>query len=918
MTALETAEPSAGQTTKGLTAETSNSDSDATDTHSTVDPSAEADRAISSTSGPTDNARFIGVSDAATVSTAEVHDVGLVVGSRLLKTTADPLPPFRRLLAELGIAPDEPVSICHAPEGGKFTATLGTAAGAPGRAFPFVGREHVWFGVNPLRPDLKFGKGTADDVARITSLYSDWDVKPGGLKSTDECRTAIAMVSAALGGRQPVALVLTGSGGIHPYHRLADYPPEDHARAVRDLRAYGMLAKAVAIELGGSVDTVQNPDRIMRAPGTANMKPGCGEVTVEFWDDNNPDAERDEITLDALEACLLEAGIRLEEPGMDGYQKAADEDIVRMVDWPESGTCPYVAAMVEGWKKDVPKKNRHNWVLYQLHRVFAARRLGHISRADRVSAVAILKERFLYLHEQGLGGPVQVVDRYEFAGCVAWALSHVEEATEEYLRADLKHDKCSFYADDGAVAGGDGDDATERYKWNDRNLRSHQRIAARYATYAKGEVMYVHGAGWHYWDDSRWSPDATGAHAKRLLSELLKVCWLEALGDKDLQSDVRACMTASGSRGVLELAASHKNLFAEEVDSNPWLLNCQNGTLDLHTFTLRAHDPADRITKVCAAAYVPDAEAPTWKYLTESSLTDEDVRGFLQRYAGLALVGRVIEHILVILTGEGRNGKGTMAYAIAKALGNTDGYAITGDSSMLIAGRYGDKPSAGELASQYRLRGARWVVLSEISRGSRMDEATMKRLTGGDRLQAKRMGMDPVDFAPSHSLAMLANDLPVADPDAKAVWARLRCVPFTVDYTGHEDNTLEERLELELEGVLAWCVEGLRDYIERGRKLDEPDAVLTRTSAYRDDNDALGRFIAEECVEHGGATITKAEFADAYASWALREREPELGPKIIAARLAKRAGITEGKSHGVRSWVGIGLPVPESPEPKTP
>lgn len=445
------------------------------------------------------------------------------------------------------------------------------------------------------------------------------------------------------------------------------------------------------------------------------------------------------------------------------------------------------------------------------------------------------------------------------------------------------------------------------YCWDDANLRSHQRIAARFATFANGKAMFVHGAGWHFWDGSRWAPDASETFVKQLLTDLLTVSWAEAIADRDLQSDVRSAMTAMGSRGVLELARAHRNLFAEHVDHDPWLLNCANGTLDLHTMALRPHDPADRITKVCGAAYRPDATSPTWSYLVESSLPDAAVRGFLQRYAGLALVGRVIEHVLVIMTGEGRNGKGMFAHTIGKALGNADGYAITGAASMLVAGRHGDKPSAGELAGQYRLRGARWVVLSEIQRGARMDEATMKMLTGGDAIQAKRMGMDPVDFAPSHSLVMLANDLPLVDPDAKAVWDRLRVVPFVVDFSGREDKSLEERLEAELEGVLAWCVSGLRDYLDRGRQLDEPDAVRARTAAYRDDNDALGRFIAEGCVEHRDAHIAKSDFVEAYLQWADHEREPKLGPKVISARLAKRPGVTEGKSHGVRSWVGIGL-----------
>jgi hypothetical protein len=148
------------------------------------------------------------------------------------------------------------------------------------------------------------------------------------------------------------------------------------------------------------------------------------------------------------------------------------------------------------------------------------------------------------------------------------------------------------------------------------------------------------------------------------------------------------------------------------------------------------------------------------------------------------------------------------ARTIGKALGD---YAITGAASMLVVSRQGEKPSAQDLAAQYRLRGTRWAVLSEVQKGARMDEALMKQLTGGDEIQAKLMGQNPIDFAPSHSLIMLANDLPRVDPDAKAVWDRLRVAPFTVDFSGREDKSIEELLESELEGVLAWCVEGLRD-----------------------------------------------------------------------------------------------------------
>ena len=34
----------------------------------------------------------------------------------------------------------------------------------------------------------------------------------------------------------------------------------------------------------------------------------------------------------------------------------------------------------------------------------------------------------------------------------------------------------------------------------------------------------------------------------------------------------------------------------EQINANPWLLNCANGTVDLKTGTLQPHDPADLIT----------------------------------------------------------------------------------------------------------------------------------------------------------------------------------------------------------------------------------------------------------------------------------------------------------------------------------
>lgn len=445
-------------------------------------------------------------------------------------------------------------------------------------------------------------------------------------------------------------------------------------------------------------------------------------------------------------------------------------------------------------------------------------------------------------------------------------------------------------------------------EWGDAGLRSHQRMAKRFATYAEGYALYVNGTGWHYWDGTRWAPDMHNAQAHLILERMLNISWQEGKSDRDLASDARSSMTGSGSNGVLDLAS--RKLFAAETDVNPWLLNCANGTLDLHTLELKPANPADLITKRAAAAYVPGARSDRWDQFLASSLPDTDVRGFLQRYAGVGLIGRVLEHVLVVATGSGRNGKGVLAKALSRALGD---YAVSASNDLLIASRHGGK-SAGELAQMMQLRGARWAVMSELEKGAKLAESTMKQLTGGDTINAKHMGQNPVNFEPSHSFFMLTNDLPTVDPRATAVWARMRVVPFEVSFEGREDPRLEEDLEASLEAVLAWAVQGLEQYQADGR-LIAPPKVKATTDGYRASNDSLAHFITDECVLEAGASVLGSDLAAAYTAWQLANRAESLTPTMITRRIKSLIADqpdTYGVIGGARSsrgqkWHGIRL-----------
>ena len=82
----------------------------------------------------------------------------------------------------------------------------------------------------------------------------------------------------------------------------------------------------------------------------------------------------------------------------------------------------------------------------------------------------------------------------------------------------------------------------------------------------------------------------------------------------------------------------------------------------------------------------------------------------------------------------------------------------------------------------------RWVVVTESDKGRRLAEATMKRLTGGDPITARRLYGQPVTFDPSHTAVMVTNHLPVVSGDDPASWRRILVTPFTVTIPSREQD----------------------------------------------------------------------------------------------------------------------------------
>lgn len=446
------------------------------------------------------------------------------------------------------------------------------------------------------------------------------------------------------------------------------------------------------------------------------------------------------------------------------------------------------------------------------------------------------------------------------------------------------------------VEGEGGDGPKPAGEMHSGQIRMAYRLAAAYSD----RLLHVHGIGWHWWDGHRWAPDDRG-RAERAVVTILKKALSQSVGNPKLRTDVGRCESNGGVDGVLGVA-SFLEVFAhtpDQMDADPFLYNMPNGTLDLRERVVRKHDPADLITKVSRGAYDPSAPRDVWEGFLEQVLPDVDERNYLRRVVGQALFGAVREHLFPVLTGVGANGKGTTYTALVNAWGD---YGVIISPDLLMT----SKNAVGGVEMMV-LRGARLVASSEIGQGRVLDDALMKRLTGGDKITARYHFKNPITWDPTHQLLYVTNHKPKTNGDDYAVFRRMRVIPFDVVIPEDEqDLELGETLLLHADAVLTWAVEGYFDHADNGG-MREPAAVVEATAAYQHESDDISRFIEEQCEVGRGLQVLFADLWQAWMNWRDDEGAEVVAKKVFADALGKRGFTTIAGAKGVKIRRGISL-----------
>ena len=334
-------------------------------------------------------------------------------------------------------------------------------------------------------------------------------------------------------------------------------------------------------------------------------------------------------------------------------------------------------------------------------------------------------------------------------------------------------------------------------------------------------------------------------------------------------------------------------------------LNCLNGLLNLDTLVLEPHTPHFMSTYQVPIEWNPDATCPRYdRWLRDVAKNDTDLTALLWELTALAVTpGGAPVHRAAMLTGSGRNGKGTYLRMVGRLVGDEH------RSSMTLQSLSEDKFAAAELF------GMQVNICGDLSDKFVRFTDFFKMSTGGDRLTAQKKYGHPFSFTNRALMMFSANSLPGTADATEGFWSRWLILPFEQSYLGSEDASIEDGLCQELPGILTKVVHTIVAMRAKGWQLTQCERVDAALEQYRTEADPIRTFVDEAMAIAHGARCDRKRVYERYRFWCLDNGRKPMSSNHFYKRLATVPGITNTNHRGHRSRDVVGADLVDELQP---
>ena len=297
----------------------------------------------------------------------------------------------------------------------------------------------------------------------------------------------------------------------------------------------------------------------------------------------------------------------------------------------------------------------------------------------------------------------------------------------------------------------------------------------------------------------------------------------------------------------------HDKTFYERLDSNVDLIGFENGVYDLDKMEFRDGLPEDYISFSTGIEYreieETDELVKNVHEFLEQVLPIPAVKQYVLQVLSSMLSGKTGDEKFHIWTGCGGNGKSKLIELFENAFGD---YCGNMPVTLITGKRASSNACTPELVKN---KGKRFITLQEPEENETINVGAMKELTGGDKIQARGLFKDPIEFKPQWTPIMTCNVLPPMSGNDNGVWRRTRVSEFIARFVDPEDldedipyqfpidYDLSTKLKEWPEAFMSILIREYTKYKVTG--LIECDEVKVNTKAYKQDSDVFLQFMNE-------------------------------------------------------------------------
>jgi P4 family phage/plasmid primase-like protien len=357
--------------------------------------------------------------------------------------------------------------------------------------------------------------------------------------------------------------------------------------------------------------------------------------------------------------------------------------------------------------------------------------------------------------------------------------------------------------------------------------------------------------------------------------------------------------------------------FIKNMDMNKYLMCFNNGVIDFQNKIFRDGYPEDYITKTTRIDYIPYNESnPECKQISgeitkfmETLFPIPDLNRYMWDHLSSCLIGANKNQTFNVYHGSGSNGKSLLVDLMTSTLGDYKGtvpITLVTDARAKIGG------TCDEIL---KLKGVRYAVMQEPSKGAKLNEGIMKELTGGDPILVRGLYVESEIFEPQFKLVVCTNNLFDITSNDDGTWRRIRKCTFPSKFVDKDENfeddtpyvfpkdkSLNEKLHtfapvfasmlvkraFEIEGIVEDC-----------------KTVLEASRQYRNGQDHIAAYILDRIEKTGNPKdkVGKSGLLTDFKLWYQQEQGSRSIPK--SEELYEVMNKKFGNCSGKKGWVGI-------------